>query len=263
MSTTVQSAAPNPNAGRAQRSVKNYLLDPGFQLKYSGYLVAVTMVLSVTLGSLLWRTSDAAIAQSRTAVTQAQEAVQAGQGLIKKSQDLSNVVKMNIAEKYADQPDLAKLFNDEAKKEDVALAERQKHFEAEAARLATQGAALEHQQRTIMITLIATLATLVVFIGIAGIIVTHKIAGPIFKMKRQIRELGEGKLQMPGKLRKGDELVHFFETFEDTVRSLRDRQAVEIKKVDAIISDLEKSGTSASTLASLKSLRGEMQAELD
>ena len=221
------------------------------------------MVLSIALGSLLWRASDAAIAQSRTAVVQAQEAVQAGQGLIKKSQDLSNVVKMNIAEKYADQPDLAKLFNEEAKKEDVALAERQKRFEAEAARLATQGASLEQQQRTIMYTLIATLVSLVVFIGMAGIVVTHKIAGPIFKMKRQIRELGQGKLTMPGKLRKGDELVHFFDAFEETVKSLRERQGTEIKKVDKIIADLEASGASASALASLKTLRSEMQAELD
>ena len=275
MTTTVKTNTAPP--GRAQRSIKNYLLDPGFQLKYSGYLVAIALLLSGALGTLLYKTSNDSIQQSHTAVTngqtavnQAREAVSAGQELIKKSQDLSNVVKMNIAEKYADQPELAKLFSDEAKKKDAELLERQKRFEGEADRLkseanklAAQATALEAQQRTLMATLIAVLSTLVIFIGAAGIVITHKIAGPVFKMKRQIRDLSDGHLRIPSPLRKGDELVDLFKTFETMVTSLRSRQEVEISKLDAIISDLERSNASPSTLKALQTLRADMQAELE
>ena len=82
----------------------------------------------------------------------------------------------------------------------------------------------------------------------------------IFKMKRQIRELGEGKLKIPGKLRKGDELVDFFEAFDLTVRSLRQRQEHEIALLDAAMEKLEEGSAG---LESLKELRAEMQDALD
>src|SRR6185312_8770086 len=64
--TTLSSAAPS---GRHQRRLRNYLLDAHFQLKYAGILVVVTFVVSGFLGLILWRTSDAVIAQSRESVT--------------------------------------------------------------------------------------------------------------------------------------------------------------------------------------------------
>ena len=48
---------------RHKRQFKNYLLDRGFQLKYAGLLFAVAGVLSVVLGFLLWRTSQALVVQ--------------------------------------------------------------------------------------------------------------------------------------------------------------------------------------------------------
>ena len=85
----------------------------------------------------------------------------------------------------------------------------------------------------------AALTLLVALIGVAGIIVTHRVAGPIFKMKRQIAAVGAGHLRVPAKLRKGDELVEFFETFETMVINLRERQQVEIDKLDRAIQTLE------------------------
>ena len=36
-----------PAGGRHQRRLRNYLLDPPFQLKYSGYLVGIAVLLSL------------------------------------------------------------------------------------------------------------------------------------------------------------------------------------------------------------------------
>jgi nitrogen fixation/metabolism regulation signal transduction histidine kinase len=108
-----------------------------------------------------------------------------------------------------------------------------------------------------LITLSTALTLLVVLIGFAGIIVTHKVAGPIHKMKRQIRDVGEGHLRVPNKLRKGDELVDFFEAFETMVINLRSRQQGEIDKLDSAIKILEPKAEPGE-LENLYQLRQEM-----
>lgn len=261
MASTV--SQPAQVSGRHQRSIKNYLLDPAFQLKYTGYLVLVALLLSGGLGAIIWGTSQEVLSQSRTAVSQGQETVKRGKELVKTSQDLSKVVQMNIAEKYADNPETAALFNQGAEKKAQELLAEQKRLEDEAVRLDRQAQQVGQQQTTIFITLASALSLLVLFIGLAGIVVTHKVAGPIFKMKRQFNDLGQGKLKMPSKLRKGDELVDFFTAFEEAVARLRERQADEIKRLDGAIATLESSGVSSDKLRPFRDLRDQMQAELD
>lgn len=261
MTSTV--SQPAQVSGRHQRSVKNYLLDPAFQLKYTSYLVLVALLLSGGLGAILWSTSQEVLSQSRVAVSQGQETVKRGKELVKTSQDLSKVVQMSIAEKYADNPETAALFNQGAEKKAQELLAEQRRLEEEATRLDQQAQLVERQQGMILITLASTLSLLVLLIGLAGIVVTHKIAGPIFKMKRQINDLGQGKLTMPSKLRKGDELVDFFVAFEDAVARLRAHQAKEIAQLDEAIVSLESSGIASEQILPFRKLRDQMQTELD
>jgi nitrogen fixation/metabolism regulation signal transduction histidine kinase len=257
--------------GRHQRRLKNYLLDRHFQLKYTGYLVAIAVVLSGVLGIILWRTSTAVIAQSREAVNQGEQVVALGKEVVGESQKVSAVVQMNIIKDpvYADNPALLEAFKTDAENQDERLKQQQQALESQAAGLKKQSAALEQRQRTMFTTLLAALVLLVLGIGVAGIMVTHRVAGPIFKMKRQIRELGDGYLKLPGKLRKGDELVDFFETFEQTVKKLRARQEKEIEMLDTAVAVLhrklgdESSRDSIIGLEELISLRRQMQSELD
>jgi nitrogen fixation/metabolism regulation signal transduction histidine kinase len=263
MSASAQTA-PATATGRHQRSVKNYLLDTHFQLKYTGYLLGIALVLSVSLGALLWNASREVIAQSQETVKQGQETVQRGQEVVKESQKVSAVVHMNIVKDpvYGQNPELAAVFNESAKEQDKRLEDQQKHLESEAAALGQRSAQLESQQRMMFGGLVAVLSLLVLGIGIAGIIVTHKVAGPIFKMKRLLRYVGEGHLVVKEKLRKGDELQHFFEQFEKMVESLRERQEVEISKLDSAIRKLEESA-SPEQLTDLRALRAEMQSALE
>lgn len=230
-----------PATGRHQRRMKNYLLDAHFQLKYSAYLVGIALLFSVCLGTLLWRTSEAVIAQSTQTVQQGEQVVGRGREVVEESRKVSEVVKMNIVKDpiYSDNPALLEAFRGDADKQDERLKKQQAALEKQAAELKQQAVAIRGQQRTMVITLTTALALLVVLIGFAGIIVTHKVAGPIFKMKRQIREVGEGHLRIPHKLRKGDELVDFFEAFETMVINLRSRQQGEIDKLEKAIKSLE------------------------
>lgn len=250
------SDAPELNAapsGRAQRSAKNLLLDTRFQLKYTGMFVGIALVLSVGLGLLLWQTSSQAMDQSRRAVEQGREAVRQGQETVRRGQQVvvqsrkvSEVVAMNIANGYKDDPELAKVFSEAAARDDGKLVEEQKRLQTEAAMYAQRSSELEAGaanvatgQRHLLIGLVTGLAALVLCLGLAGIIVTHKIAGPIHKMKRLLREVGEGKLVVRERLRKGDELQHFFEAFEHMVESLRARQEAEIAQLDEILGKLD------------------------
>lgn len=233
--------------GRHQRRLKNYLLDSHFQLKYTAYLVGIAVILSAALGFILLRTSQAVVDQSQEAVEQGEQVVSLGRDVVKESQKVSAVVQMNIVKDpvYADNPALADAFKTDAETQDERLKEQQQQLEGQAAALRKQSAELTAKQHTMFTALFSVLGALVVFIGLAGIVVTHKVAGPIYKMKRHLRDVAEGHLAVPGALRKGDELVDFFETFRQMVQSLRDRQEHEIALLDAAIETLEKGPVSS------------------
>ena len=232
---------PAPATGRHQRRLKNYVLDAHFQFKYTGYLVGIALLFSVCLGTLLWRTSEAVIAQSSQTVEQGGQVVERGKEVVEESRKVSEVVKMNIVKDpiYSDNPALLEAFKGDADKQDERLKSQQSALEKQAADLKQQAVAIRASQRNMFLMLFTALTLLVVLIGIAGILVTHKVAGPIFKMKRQIREVGEGHLRIPNKLRKGDELVDFFEAFETMVINLRSRQQGEIDKLEKALATLE------------------------
>ncbi len=280
------SDAQSPAAsGRHNRSAKNYLIDRNFQLKYTAFLVGVALALSVVLGLILWRTSSKVIEQSQRTVEQGRETVKQGQETIDRgkqvlvqSRRVSQVVAMNIAKEYREDPELAKTFNESAAKDEAKLKEEQDRLERDAAFLTARAVELEAQaqgvaaqQRLLLVLIIAGLGVLVVCVGIAGIVFTHKVAGPIFKMKRLIRQVGEGKLVLREKLRKGDELQHFFEAFENMVNDLRARQSAEISRVDKILERLADAPVSQRGMREfdddgvemLKQLRREMQDQLE
>lgn len=252
------SAAPQAAAAPTyHRSARNYLLDRNFQLKYAGFLAGTALVFSVALGILVWETSAEVIAQG-------QKTVERGHLVLEQSRRVSQVVSMNIAKEYKDDPELAKTFGDEAAKDEQKLIDEQRRLERDAAFLATQ-------QKRLLGGLIAILSVLVVALGMVGIVFTHKVAGPIFKMKRLLRQVGEGKLVVRERLRKGDELQHFFEAFEAMVNELRKHQEAEIARVDRILEKLSDAPLSSRGMKEfdddgvemLRKLRHEMQNQLE
>lgn len=276
------SAAPG---GRHHRSARNYLLDTHFQLKYTGFLVGIAVFLSVALGLVLWTTSrkvveesQATVVQGQATVERGQETVERGKEVVVQSKRVSQVVAMNIAKEYKDDPELAKTFAEAAAQDDKKLEEEQVRLQRDADELKKQASELraravlvQEQQRSLLVVMVVMLVLLVVGIGVAGIVFTHKIAGPIFKMKRLLREVGQGKLILRERLRKGDELQHFFETFEKMVDALREHQQGEIAKVDAILTRLDEAPVSqrgnrevdADGIAMLRKLRKDMQNQIE
>jgi hypothetical protein len=64
---------------------------------------------------------------------------------------------------------------------------------------------------------------LMVVLSLYLIVMTHKVAGPLFKVGRYFDRMAEGRLGEVWPLRKGDMLVDFYETFQATHEALRRR----------------------------------------
>jgi len=272
------SSAPSATSGREQRRIRNYLLDKRFQLKYAGILASIALVVSALLGTGLFITSkklselsQRSVEQGQALITQGQETVKRGQLVIEQSKKVSQVVAMNIAKEYKDDPELAKQFSEDAAKDEKKLTDEQTRLEGDASHLKKSAEDLEQQaslvavqQRYLITGLVSALAVLVVCIWMTGIVITHKIAGPVFKMKRMFRQVGEGNLALRERLRRGDEMQEFFESFEQMLEQLRERQESEIKRIDEAIARIESSESKdAEALGMLKALRKDMQRQVE
>jgi nitrogen fixation/metabolism regulation signal transduction histidine kinase len=220
-----------------KRSFKNYLIDSRFQLKYTGMILGVAIVISTVLGMFLWQTSG--------------EVVQESQKVVEQSKKVSDVVQMSIKDDpvYGVNPDLAQAFNSAAAEQDN--------------KILAQQAALVRQQHTMLYALVGALAVLVFLIGALGILITHRVAGPIYKMKLLLRQVTDGKLKVGARLRKGDELQDFFDVFATMVESLRDRQAREVEELDRAIEAARTGGLASSAIDKFSSVRDEMKRALD
>jgi nitrogen fixation/metabolism regulation signal transduction histidine kinase len=251
----VPSAAPpagGPQAPvRYKRSVKNYVIDPRFQFKYTSILVGFTVVVAIVLVSFLAKTSSDVVAQSEAATRQ-------GQLAIAESRKVSDVVRMSVKDDpdYAANPELLESVN-------AATRERDKQFEAQEKTLKDQQATIAAQQRQMLLSLSLGLALMVIFVAAVGIYVTHKVAGPIYKMKMLLRGVEQGKLNFQGKLRKGDELQDFFEAFSRMVDALRQRQAREVEELEQAMALARESGASDQSIAKIELVHREMKAALD
>lgn len=239
-----------PPGGRHKRHLRNYLLDPSFQLKYANFVAAIALVLSAALGTLLWRTSSEMLEQS-------QKAVALGNDVIEESLKVSEVVRMNIVKDpvYSENPVLKEAFEADAKAQDDKLRQTQTD-------LRDKATWLERQSQRYTRMLFVALGVLVVALWFTGIVITHKVAGPVYKMRRQIRDLQKGNFKVPSPLRKGDELKSFFDAFNDMVESLRARQRDEIQRIDDTLAALAEE-VSEEKLQPLRALRAEMAASLD
>jgi len=198
---------PMPASGPPKRKLRNYLLDSRFQLKYTGMVVAITVVVAGVLGYFAYDYS-----RGQTEMMTIQMAMQ---------EDLDPAAEAEIT------------------------------------------AFAEEQDRKVLGYIVAGIVLLAITLGLTGIVITHKLVGPAYKMRMQLRKVAEGKLIVQGRLRKGDELQELFEAFENMVESLRAAQAKEIAAIDAALEQARTLGADEQALAAIIEVRNRMQASLD
>lgn len=226
-----------------RRHWRNYLLLKGFQLKYAALFAGTALTLSLVLGAMLTKTSRDVLRQSQEAVEQGRRAVDTGQQLVQESQKVSAVVSLSLIKNtdYADHPEVNEAFASDNQQLTAKMLERQQLLERQALALGQNAKALRTRQTSVLVTIFGTLSVLVVALGLLGIIFTHKVAGPVFKMKRHLRQLREGQLVEPAPLRHGDDLRDFFDEMCAAIRALREREQEDLVVFEAALVGLSNS----------------------
>ena len=205
MGVEARSVAPAP--GAPKRKLRNYLLDRRFQLKYTGMVVGVTMVVASILGALAYHES-----KGQTEALQIQ---------------------------LATQPDL-----------DPGVSAGLEAFGRD-------------RDREILVGIIFGVAALTIALGFTGIVITHKVVGPAYKMRMLLSTVAKGHLRVDGGLRKGDELQEVFASFNDMVNQLRQRREQDLERLDAALAASRKPGQADELVRLLGEVKTRIRSELD
>ncbi len=102
-----------------------------------------------------------------------------------------------------------------------------------------EGALGQSDHRLLFLIVCASLVVMA-GVGLTGVLMSHRVAGPLFVLARYTRELAEGRFPTIRPLRKGDELQTHFEVFRGAVESLRQRQQKELAELERVAAALSK-----------------------
>jgi methyl-accepting chemotaxis protein len=194
---------------QAKRRIRNYLLVPRFQLKYTAMVVGVTVVVASVLGIQAYRYST-----GQTQLLTINKVAAKGDALTEQFvQDL---------ERYSQEAD-----------------------------------------RKVAWSIAGGVLLMAIALGITGIMVTHRMVGPAYRLKALLRDVRDGHLKVEGRLRKHDELQDLFEVFQEMIVSLRSAQEREIALLDAAISRAKTAGLPLESIADIEAVRDRMRAALD
>jgi hypothetical protein len=109
-------------------------------------------------------------------------------------------------------------------------------------KLAARLDALERGRLRILWVLIGTGLLLVLGLAAYGIKMTHKVAGPLFKVGLYLGKMKGGRFDKVYNLRKGDQLVNFYEHFKHGHAGVVQMQKDDIARIKAVIASAEGAG---------------------
>jgi hypothetical protein len=103
---------------------------------------------------------------------------------------------------------------------------------------------LERGRLRILWVLIATGLGLIIGLAIYGIKMTHKVAGPIFKISLYFAKMKDGRFDKVYNLRKGDQLVDFYDHFKTAHAGVVQLEKDDVAQIKALIAAAKTAGAS-------------------
>jgi hypothetical protein len=101
-------------------------------------------------------------------------------------------------------------------------------------------AQFSNSDRVVLWTIIGFGVVLVFSVSAVGILITHKVAGPLHKIASLFGRVRENRMgPAPASLRKGDELQEFYSTFREMHQALRARVEEDVRVLTNAVSVLE------------------------
>jgi methyl-accepting chemotaxis protein len=153
--------------GKHRRFLRNYLLDKKLQLRYIGFVTALSLVICAVLGYFIWYQRSYA----------------------------TDIIVETLSSSEWIEPEL---------REQIA-------------------GTLEGSDLTMIYKMVGVCVGLIVVLSFFLVIMTHKVAGPLYKVGLYFERIKEGKLPEIRDLRKGDEFQEFFRHFKKMCETMRDR----------------------------------------
>lgn len=92
-------------------------------------------------------------------------------------------------------------------------------------------AEMQRADQIFLLYLIALVVVMAVALGFWGIIVTHRISGPLYILGRYLGVLADGRFPDLRPLRRKDELHEFFNAFADAIAALKAREKGELRHI--------------------------------
>ncbi len=137
----------------------------------------------------------------------------------------------------------------------------QPDLDAETANDLEQFAKQEDQK--IRNAIVVGVLVLTLVLGLTGIMVTHRVVGPTYRMRRLFAHVGEGHLEINTGIRKGDELQELFHSFADMVESLRDRRSEEIEQLEETLLKMQAAGVQSDYITELRAVIDRIRKTVD
>ena len=191
-----------------QRKMRNYLLDAPLQLRFTAVLVTATLLGAGLLGIFLARALNRLSEQAERAVEARAAAAQA-------SHELGNAsLSKTLLDRFND-PQFTAQLERQARAIDAA-------YQAEQVQVAEQRRDVARESTRIGWLVLCSVVVFVLAVLLLGIVITHRIAGPVYRVRRLLADLGEGRREVPRHgLRDGDELRELFDSASSLVKTLR------------------------------------------
>jgi methyl-accepting chemotaxis protein len=109
---------------------------------------------------------------------------------------------------------------------------------------------------------------LIVVLSMFLIVMTHKVAGPLYKIGMHFDQIKDGKLPVMRDLRRGDEFQDFFKKFKGMIETLRVRTQADVEALDTFLRACDAAGASGQGelghgLDELKKLKKEKESSLE
>jgi hypothetical protein len=209
-------ASPDNKAARPQkfkRRWRNFLLDRRYQLKYTLVMVVIAGALTAGLGYGILRQTKR-VEQASAEVAQA-------------AAESSRIMDMRAMGESEDDPTVK-----EMKK---AIAEQDAVHKR-------QAEAMQRQAKFVPYALAGFFLLLTMFLGAYGIIMTHRVAGPLFKIANYLKRMTDNRFGEIYDLRKGDELQEFFATFKQAYNAVKSRTQEDLQALTALSGVAEELG---------------------
>jgi hypothetical protein len=104
---------------------------------------------------------------------------------------------------------------------------------------------IDAANRNIVIVLVLSGVLLTLGLAVFGIKMTHKVAGPLHKVTLYLAKMRDGRYDTVYNLRKGDQLVEFYEHFKHAHAGVTQMEKDDIARIKAALDALEADGVLA------------------